>query len=72
MAAVTDKVQSLKGMLRKPGRPVSIEDMNQAIAKQFDRDEWDRQIARDSELGRLDSLIEQAKRDYAEERGREL
>ncbi len=39
---------------------------------QFDMDEWDRQIARDGELGKLDKLIEQAKRDYAEGRGREL
>ena len=53
MAAANDGVQSLKGMLRKPGKPVSIEEMNQAIAKQFDMDDWDRQIARDSELGGL-------------------
>ncbi len=38
----------------------------------FDMEEWDGQIARDSELGKLDALIEQAKRDYAEGRGREL
>ena len=38
----------------------------------FDMDEWDRQIARDSESAKLDKLIEQAKRDYAEGRGREL
>ncbi len=38
----------------------------------FDMDEWDRQIARDGESGKLDKLIEQAKRDYAEGRGREL
>ena len=38
----------------------------------FDMDEWDRQIARDSESGKLDKLIEQAKRDYAAGRGREL
>jgi hypothetical protein len=30
MAATTDEAQSLKGMLRKPGEPVSIEEMNQA------------------------------------------
>jgi hypothetical protein len=60
MAATTDEVQSLKGMLRKPGKPVSIEEMNQAIAKQFDMDEWDREIARDSELRRLDKFAEEA------------
>jgi hypothetical protein len=35
-------------------------------------DAWDRQIARDSESGKLDKLIEQAKRDYAAGSGREL
>ncbi len=40
--------------------------------QQYDMDEWDRQIARDGESGKLDKLIEQAKRDYAEGRGREL
>ena len=30
--AATEEVQSLKGMLKKPARPVSIEEMNQAIA----------------------------------------
>lgn len=30
--AATEEVQSLKGMLKKPAKPVSIEDMNQAIA----------------------------------------
>ncbi len=38
----------------------------------YDMDEWDRQIARDSESGSLDRLIEQAKRDYAEGNGRAL
>jgi hypothetical protein len=33
MAATTNEAQSLKGMLRKPGKPVSIEEMNQAIVK---------------------------------------
>lgn len=28
-----EDIQSLKGMLRKPSKPVSVEDMNQAIAK---------------------------------------
>ena len=36
------------------------------------QDEWDRQIARDSEAGKLDKLIAQAKRDYAAGNGREL
>ncbi|WP_211455133.1 AbrB/MazE/SpoVT family DNA-binding domain-containing protein [Collimonas antrihumi] len=31
--AATESVQSLKGMLRKPGAAVSIEQMNQAIAQ---------------------------------------
>ena len=31
--AATEEVQSLKGMLKKPARPVSIEEMNKAIAK---------------------------------------
>lgn len=30
--AATEEVQSLKGMLKKPAKPVSIEEMNQAIA----------------------------------------
>jgi antitoxin PrlF len=30
--AATEEVQSLKGMLKKPARAVSIEEMNQAIA----------------------------------------
>jgi hypothetical protein len=29
MAAAADEAQSLKDMLRKPGKPVSIEEMNQ-------------------------------------------
>jgi hypothetical protein len=36
------------------------------------QDEWDRQIARDSEAGKLEKLIAQARRDYAEGNGREL
>ncbi len=39
---------------------------------EHDMDEWDRQIAQDSESGKLDRLIDQAKRDYAEGNGREL
>jgi AbrB family looped-hinge helix DNA binding protein len=30
---VNKTIQSLKGILRKPAQPVSIEDMNQAIAR---------------------------------------
>ena len=30
--AATEEVQSLKGMLKKPAKPVSIEEMNQAIS----------------------------------------
>lgn len=72
MAAKTDEAQSLKGMLRKPGKPVSIEEMNQAIAKQFDIDEWDRQIARDSESGKFDKFAEEAIADYKAGRVKEL
>jgi AbrB family looped-hinge helix DNA binding protein len=32
--AATSPVQALKGMLKKPAAPVSIEDMNRAIAEQ--------------------------------------
>lgn len=32
--AVNRSVQELKGMIRKPKRPVSIEEMNDAIARQ--------------------------------------
>jgi hypothetical protein len=65
---------------------MTVQDLEKAVAKlsreelaefrewfhRFDMDKWDRQIARDSESGKLDKLIEQAKRDYAEGRGREL
>ena len=34
MVAANHAVQSLKGMIRKPIRPVSLEDMNAAIAAQ--------------------------------------
>ncbi|WP_322088774.1 AbrB/MazE/SpoVT family DNA-binding domain-containing protein [Burkholderia sp. BCC1999] len=30
---VTDSITSLKGIIRKPAKPVSIEDMNAAIAE---------------------------------------
>ena len=32
IVAATEEVQSLKGMLRKPAKPVSIDEMNEAIA----------------------------------------
>jgi AbrB family looped-hinge helix DNA binding protein len=34
MVASTHSVTALKGLVRKPARPVTIEAMNQAIAKQ--------------------------------------
>ncbi len=34
IVAATNPVQALKGMLRKPEKPVSIKKMNQAIAAQ--------------------------------------
>ena len=34
IVAATSPVQALKGVLRKPATPVSIEDMNRAIAEQ--------------------------------------
>jgi hypothetical protein len=72
MAATTDEAQFLKGMLRKPGEPLSIEEMNQAIAKQFNLDGWDSQIVRDSEAGWLDKFAEEAIADYKAGRVKEL
>jgi hypothetical protein len=37
-----------------------------------DQEEWDRQIARDCEAGKLDRSIAEAKRDYVQGNGREL
>jgi hypothetical protein len=65
---------------------MTVKELEKAVAKlseaelaefrawfqQFDMDEWDRQIERDLLSGKLDKLIEQAKRDYAEGNGREL
>ena len=65
---------------------MTVQELEKAIAKlspdelaelrawflEQDQDEWDRQIARDSEAGKLDKLIAQAKRDYAQGNGREL
>lgn len=33
IVAASIPVQNLKGFIRKPGRPISIDDMNRAIAK---------------------------------------
>jgi hypothetical protein len=46
--------------------------MNQAIAKQFDMDEWDHKIARDSGSGRLDKFAEEAIADYKAGRVKDL
>lgn len=65
---------------------MTVQELEKAIAKlspeelaelrawflERDQDDWDRQIARDSEAGKLDKLIAQAKRDYAQGNGREL
>jgi hypothetical protein len=68
------------------GPRVTVQELEKAIAKlspqelaelrawfwERDQEEWDRQIARDSEAGKLDKLVEQARRDYAQGNGREL
>jgi hypothetical protein len=65
---------------------MTVQELERAIAKlspeqraelrawfsAYDMDDWDRQIAKDSEAGKLDALIAQARRDYAEGNGREL
>lgn len=62
---------------------MTVQELEKAIAKlspeelcawfrERDQEEWDRQIARDCEAGKLDKLIAQAKRDYAAGNGREL
>lgn len=65
---------------------MTVQELEKAIAKlspeeltelrawflECDQDEWDRQLARDSESGKLEKLIAQARRDYAEGDGREL
>jgi hypothetical protein len=60
--------------LEKAIARLSPEELAELRAWLFERDqeEWDRQIARDSEAGKLDKLIAQAKRDYAAGNGREL
>jgi hypothetical protein len=40
LVPATNSVQSLKGMLKKPERPVSIEAMNEAIASQGAKITW--------------------------------
>jgi hypothetical protein len=63
-------VQELEDAIAK----LSPEELAELRAWFYERDqeEWDRQIARDSEAGKLDKLIAQAKRDYAQGNGREL
>ncbi len=65
---------------------MTVQELENAIAKlspeelaelrawfyRHDQEEWDRQIARDSEAGKLGRLIAEAKRDYARGNGREL
>ncbi len=40
LIAATGEVHSLKGMLKEPAEPASIEDMNQAIAAARARRSW--------------------------------
>jgi len=63
-------VQELENAIAK----LSPEELAELRAwfRERDQEEWDRQIARDSEAGKLDKLIAQAKRDYAAGNGREL
>jgi hypothetical protein len=60
--------------LEKAIARLSPEELAELRAWFFERDhqEWDRQIERDSEAGKLDKLIAQARRDYAAGNGREL
>jgi len=65
---------------------MTVQEVEKAVAKlsprelaefrawflQFDLDEWDRQIARDSEAGRLDKFAEEAIADYKAGRVKEL
>jgi hypothetical protein len=65
---------------------MTVQELEKAVAKlskqelaefrawfqQFDMDAWDRQIERDVKAGKLDKLMEKAKRDYAEGSGRDL
>jgi hypothetical protein len=62
---------------------MTVQELEKAIAKLspaklrawfygYDMDAWDRQIARDSESGKLDKLIEETKRDYASANGRDV
>jgi hypothetical protein len=65
---------------------MTVQELEKAVAKlspreltefrawflQFDMDEWDRQIARDSEAGRLDKFAEEAIADYKAGRVKEL
>jgi hypothetical protein len=65
---------------------MTVQELEKAVAKlspqelaefrawfqQFDLDEWDRQIARDSEAGKLDKFAEEAIADYKAGRVKEL
>ena len=65
---------------------MTVQELEKAVAKlspqelaefrawflQFDLDEWDRQIARDSDAGRLDKFAEEAIADYKAGRVKEL
>jgi hypothetical protein len=65
---------------------MTVQELEKAVAKlspqelaefrawfqQFDLDEWDRQIARDSEAGRLATFAEEAIADYKAGRVKEL
>lgn len=65
---------------------MTVQELEKAIAKlspeelaefgdwfhRFDMDEWDRQIARDAEDGRLDRFAEEAIADYKAGRVKEL
>lgn len=63
-------VQELENAIAKLS-PEQLAELR-AWFRERDQEEWDRQIARDSEAGKLDKLIAQAKRDYAAGNGREL
>ena len=63
-------VQELENAIAKLS-PEQLAELR-AWFRERDQEEWDRQIARDCEAGKLDKLIAQAKRDYAAGNGREL
>jgi hypothetical protein len=63
-------VQELKKAVAKLSREELAE--FRAWFQQFDMDEWDCQIARDAEAGRLDKFAEEAIADYKAGRVKEL